>query len=74
VAGKRVDLGFEGGSVVRLTAEESTVTALVESLGNGTGWRSVEAEEGTYWVNVAELIYLRLVPGDAPPRIGFGGT
>jgi hypothetical protein len=74
VAGRRVDLGFEGGTIVRLTVEQASVDELVAGLGNGGGWRSVESEEGTYWLNLAELVYLRLVPGEAPPRVGFGGT
>jgi hypothetical protein len=75
VAGRRVDLGFEGGTIVRLTVEEGAVDGLVAGLGNGgSGWRSVDAEEGTYWLNLGELVYVRLVPGEAPPRVGFGGN
>jgi len=74
VPGRRVDLGFEGGTIVRLTVEQASVDALVAGLDGGGGWRSVESEEGTYWLNLGELVYLRLVPGEAPPRVGFGGT
>jgi hypothetical protein len=75
VPGRRVDLGFEGGTIVRLTCEQRSVDELVEGLGNnGGGWRSVESEEGTYWLNLDELVSVRLVPGEAPPRVGFGGT
>lgn len=73
-AGRRVDLGFEGGTIVRLTCEQSVVDGLVGGLTNGGGWRSVESDEGTYWLNLGELVYVRLVPGEAPPRVGFGDT
>ena len=74
MVGRRVDLGFEGGTIVRLTCEQQVVDGLVDGLTNGGGWRAVESEEGTYWLNLGELVYVRLVPGEAPPRVGFGGT
>jgi len=74
MAGRRVEIGFEGGTILRLTIAEDAAQDLVGSLANGRGdWRSVEAEEGTHWLNVGELVYIRLVPGE-PSRVGFGGT
>lgn len=73
-AGRRVEMGFEGGTILRLTIEEQAAQDLAASLGNGDGgWRSVEAEEGTHWLNTGELVYIRLVPGE-PSRVGFGGA
>ena len=72
MAGRRVEIGFEGGTILRLTIEEQVVQELVGNLGNGSGWRSVEADEGTHWLNAAEFLYVRLVPGE-PSRVGFGG-
>jgi hypothetical protein len=70
--GRRVEIGFEGGTILRLTMEEGAAQELVASLGNGSGdWRTVEAEEGTHWLNVGEFLYVRLVPGE-PSRVGFG--
>lgn len=72
--GRRVEIGFEGGTILRLTIEESAAQNLVGSLANGAGdWRSVEAEEGTHWLNVSDVVYIRLVPGE-PSRVGFGGS
>lgn len=74
MAGRRVEMGFEGGTILRLTIEEAAAQELVASLANGAGdWRSVEADEGTHWLNVNELVYIRLVPGE-PARVGFGGS
>ena len=73
-AGRRVEMGFEGGTILRLTVPEQAAQDLVAGLGNGDGdWRSVEAEEGTHWLNTGELVYIRLVPGE-PSRVGFGGS
>ncbi len=74
MSGRRVEMGFEGGTILRLTIEEAAAQELVGSLANGgNDWRSVEAEEGTHWLNVSELVYIRLVPGE-PARVGFGGS
>lgn len=74
MATRRLEIGFEGGTVLRLSLEESDATALTGSLGTDTGWREVSAEEGTFWVNQGELLYVRLAPGEPPGRVGFGGT
>jgi hypothetical protein len=74
MAGRRVEMGFEGGAIVRLTAPEDVIKSLVDGLGDSAGWRSIDAEEGTYWLNLGELVYLRLVPGEVPSRVGFAGV
>ena len=74
MAGRRVELGFEGGTVIRLTLEDPAVGELTQALGGEEGWRSVESEEGTTWLNLGELVYLRLAPGEAPARVGFAGA
>jgi hypothetical protein len=70
VATRRVEAGFEGGTVLRLTMEESAVDELTTGLG-GDGWRAVEADEGRFWLNVGDLVYVRVIPGEAAGRIGF---
>ena len=72
--GRRVEIGFDGGTILRLTLEEQTAQDLVAGLGDGgDAWQSVDAEEGTHWLNTGELVYIRLVPGE-PSRVGFGGS
>ena len=56
MATRRVEVGFEGGTVLRLTIPEEDVDALTGSLGS-EGWKSVEADEGRVWLNVGELVY-----------------
>ena len=70
MATRRVEAGFEGGTVLRLTIEENLIDELTGGLG-GDGWKSVEADEGRFWLNVGELVYVRVVPGEATGRIGF---
>ena len=71
MAGRRVELGFEGGTVISVTMEEPEIKDLTESLPSGEGWRTLTGEEGTYWVNVGELVYVRMAPGEVG-RVGFG--
>ena len=76
MATRRLELGFDSGTVLRLTVEEAVSDALTGALaaGNGPVWRSIEAEEGTFWIAEKELLYVRLAPGEVPGRVGFGGT
>jgi hypothetical protein len=76
MATRRLELGFDGGTVLRLTVEETVSAELTQALGaaNGPAWRSIEAEEGTFWIAERELLYVRLAPGEAPARVGFGGS
>ena len=72
---RRLELGFEGGTVLRLTVEEDVANEVTSALAadRGPAWRSLTAEEGTFWIDQSELIYVRLPPGEAP-RVGFGGS
>lgn len=76
MATRRLEMGFEGGTVLRLTVSAEVADEVTAALASdrGPGWRSIEAEEGTFWIDGGELIYVRLPPGDAPGRVGFGGT
>ncbi len=67
---RRLEVGFEGGTVLQLTTSQDVADGLVGALG-GESWLSVEAEEGTYWLNSEELCYVRLIT-DSGPKIGFG--
>lgn len=76
MATRRLELGFDSGTVLRLTVDESVSEELTGALGSGNGpaWRAIEAEEGTFWIAEKELLYVRLAPGEAPGRVGFGGS
>jgi len=72
MAGRRLELGFEGGAVLRVSLEEAAVATLTASLGNDKGWTALQAEEETVWVNLGDLVYVR-VPPVANHRVGFAG-
>jgi hypothetical protein len=76
MATRRLELGFDGGTVLRLTVDEAVSDDLTRALdaGNGPVWRSIEAEEGTFWIAEKDLRYVRLAPGEVPGRVGFGGS
>lgn len=68
---QRLELGFDGGTLLRLTVGDDVAKDLVGSLP-GDDWRAISAEEGDHWINMDEVLYIRLVPGE-PGRVGFGG-
>jgi hypothetical protein len=76
MATRRLELGFEGGTVLRLTVDSEVATSFTGDLAsdNGPAWRAIEAVEGTFWIDRGELVYVRLPPGEAPGRVGFGGS
>lgn len=75
MATRRLELGFEGGTVLRLTVDEAVVGDVPGRLLAGEGrWVEVDAEEGDFWVARDELRYVRVPPGEAPGRVGFRGS
>jgi hypothetical protein len=74
MATRRLELGFEGGTFLRLTVDDEAASAMTDALKNGNGpqWREIVAEEGTYLIDQSELLYVRLPPRE-PGRVGFGG-
>lgn len=70
---RRIELGLEGGGVLLLTVEDDAVPALRGALG-GSGFHEVASDEGDNAINLATVTYMRVLPGDASSRIGFGGA
>ena len=56
-----------------LTVEDDHVTVLRSALG-GSGFHDVPSEEGDHLVDLAKVIYLRVLPGEVTGRIGFSGA
>ena len=71
MAQRQMELGYEGGVVLRLTVDETVASDVTAALEGG-GWHRVTADEGEHWANLAQLVYLRL--DEAPTGIGFGGA
>ena len=70
---RRIELGLEGGGVLLLTVGDSDVASLRGALG-GTGFHDVSSEEGDHAVDLAKVVYLRVLPGEVTGRIGFSGA
>lgn len=70
MAGRRLELGFHGGTILRATLEEAQVAALTNALGGGGDWHELNADEGNYWIKVADLQFVR-IPDDGPHGVGF---
>jgi hypothetical protein len=70
MAGRRLELGFHGGTIVRATLDDAQITALTNALGGGASWQELGAEEGNFWIKLADLQFVR-VPGDGPHGVGF---
>lgn len=70
MAGHRLEIGFHGGNVLRATLEQAQISALTEALGAGEAWHQLEADEGTYWIKITDLQFVR-IPDDGPHGVGF---
>ena len=70
---RRVEIGLEGGGVLLVTVEDADVTALTSAYTDGGAFHAVTSEEGDNVVNLAKVTYVRVLPGEAKSRLGFGG-
>ena len=73
MAGRRLEIGFYGGNILRTTLETTQVTALTDALADGSGWHQLHAEEGTFWVKLGDMQYVR-IPEEGPHGVGFSHT
>lgn len=67
---RRLEIGFAGGTILRVTVAQDAADALVAALDSAQ-WHALDADEGTYWLNSDEILYVRLV-AESGPRVGFG--
>lgn len=74
MAGRRLEVGFEGGGALRLTVPEDGVDAIAEKLAATDGWIDAAAEEGNFRIRASKVVYVRVAPGEAPGRVGFAGA
>jgi len=68
---RQIEIGYQGGTVVRLTMDVAVAEKLLNAVEGG-GWHRVDAYEGTHALNLEQAVYVRLE--DKPERIGFGGS
>ena len=66
---RRVDIGFQGGSVLSLRVQEGDYKSLKDALGGSERWHEVESEDATVTIDLSQVIYVRL--DTERDRVGF---
>ena len=67
---RRIALGFHAGGALALRLAPARLDDLRASLADGqTGWKEIEAEDGSVLVNLAQVIYLRVESDEH--KVGF---
>jgi hypothetical protein len=67
---KKIALGFHAGGALSMRLTPESLTKLQQLLTKGeTGFREIEAEDGAVFVNLGQVIYLRVESDEQ--RIGF---
>jgi hypothetical protein len=66
---RRVDAGFQGGSVLSLRVTEDEYKSLKGALGGSERWHELESEDATVTVDLSQVIYVRL--DTERDRVGF---
>ena len=66
---RRVDVGFQGGSVLSLRVAQDHYDSLKGALGGSERWHELESEDATVTVDLSQVIYVRL--DTERDRVGF---
>jgi hypothetical protein len=66
---RRIDIGFQGGSVLSLRVQEDQYGGLKTALGGADRWHEVESEDATVTIDLSQVIYVRL--DTERDRVGF---
>ena len=66
---RRVDVGFQGGSVLSLRVTEEEYASLKKALGGSERWHEIESEDATVTIDLSQVIYVRL--DTERDRVGF---
>jgi hypothetical protein len=67
---RRVALGFHAGGALSLRLTPETLEDLRRTLsGDASGWKEIEAEDGSVLVNLGQVIYLRVDSDEH--KVGF---
>jgi hypothetical protein len=66
---RRVDVGFQGGSVLSLRVTEDSYASLKTALGGSERWHEIESEDASVTIDLPQVIYVRL--DTERDRVGF---
>jgi hypothetical protein len=65
----KIEIGFEGGQVVPVRLDDDQLTGLRNALTGGEKAHEVTYEEGTLYLDMAKVIFLRVTTNAA--KVGF---
>lgn len=60
MAEQQIELGYRGGTVLRLTVDPETAGRLTAGLGGAEDWLAIRSVQGEHWINVPQLLYVRV--------------
>jgi hypothetical protein len=66
---RRLSIGFQGGQMLALRADEEQLQKLYKALGD-RGWHELQTEDGPVRLDLAQVVYVRVEEDDQ--RVGFG--
>jgi hypothetical protein len=66
-------MGLEGGGVLLLSVDDAEVSSLSDALTGARGFHSINSDEGEHLVDLNKVLFMRVLPGEAKSRLGFGG-
>jgi hypothetical protein len=68
----RLEIAFDGGQIVGALVTAPEADGLQKALGNSGSTYELEAEDGTYILPLARIVYVKRFSRET--TIGFGGT
>jgi hypothetical protein len=67
---ERIEIGFDGGQVIASRVEPKALEALLKAAESGEGWHTLKGEEGSVFINLEEIVFIRTA--NPEQRVGFG--
>jgi hypothetical protein len=68
----RLEIAFDGGQIVGALVTAPAADGLQKALGDSNSTYELEAEDGTYILPLARIVYVKRFSRET--TIGFGGT
>ncbi len=65
---RSLSIGFKGGQVIAVRAEQKQVDALYQMLGSN-GWHELDAEDGPVRLDLGQVAFVR--SDDGEHKVGF---
>jgi hypothetical protein len=68
---RRIDVGFQGGQVLAIRADQDALDALLRALEDDHSgrWHTLEAHENSVLIDLSQVVYVQRETGNQ--RVGF---